>query len=158
MSWQGDFSLVLEPTAKDQAPTAAILDSWVSLYNSTGVDISAGTVDLVMAIGRPANAIDFQSIDGKPVSIIWLLSSPPDKTSSHIHALARISRLMTIDKFRHSLLAAKTGDEVANHFGWFAGFATMDMAASSEWTRKVLGWTPTHPGLLDDIAHAGYCD
>jgi hypothetical protein len=34
----------------------------------------------------------------------------------------------------------------------------MDMAASSERTRKVLGWTPTHPGLLDDIAHAGYCD
>ena len=73
---------------------------------------TAGTADLVMAIGRPAQAIDFQSIDGKPVTIIWLLSSPPDKTSSHIHALARISRLMTIDKFRHSLLAAKTGDEI----------------------------------------------
>ena len=55
-------------------------------------------------------------------------------------------------------VVAKTGDEIADHFGWFAGFATMDMAASSEWTRKVLGWTPTHPGLLDDIAHAGYCD
>lgn len=73
---------------------------------------TAGTADLVMAIGRPATPIDFQSIDGKPVTIIWLLSSPPDKTSSHIHALARISRLMTIDKFRHALIAAKTGDEV----------------------------------------------
>lgn len=47
ISWQGDYSLVLEPTAKDQPPTAATLDSWVSLYNSTGVDIEAGTVDLV---------------------------------------------------------------------------------------------------------------
>jgi hypothetical protein len=47
ISWQGDYSLVLEPTAKDQPPTAAILDSWVSLYNSTGVDIGSGTVDLV---------------------------------------------------------------------------------------------------------------
>ena len=47
ISWQGDYSLVLEPTAKDLPPTAAILDSWVSLYNSTGVDIGAGTVDLV---------------------------------------------------------------------------------------------------------------
>jgi hypothetical protein len=47
ISWQADYSLVLEPTAKDQPPTAAILDSWVSLYNSTGVDIGAGTVDLV---------------------------------------------------------------------------------------------------------------
>ena len=47
ISWQGDYSLVLEPTAKDQPPTAAVLDSWVSLYNNTGVDIGAGTVDLV---------------------------------------------------------------------------------------------------------------
>jgi hypothetical protein len=47
ISWQGDYSLVLEPTAKDQPPTAAILDSWVSLYNSTGVDIDAGALDLV---------------------------------------------------------------------------------------------------------------
>src|SRR6267143_2530249 len=45
LSWQGDYSLVLEPTGKDQPPTSAILDSWVSLYNSTGVDIGAGTVD-----------------------------------------------------------------------------------------------------------------
>ncbi|CAN5562077.1 hypothetical protein BH09PLA1_BH09PLA1_00920 [soil metagenome] len=73
---------------------------------------TAGTADLVMAIGRPAQPIDFKSIDGKPVTIIWLLSSPPDKTSSHIHALARISRLMTIDKFRHALIAAKTGAEI----------------------------------------------
>jgi nucleoside-diphosphate-sugar epimerase len=63
----------------------------------------------------------------------------------------------TIGKGLSLPVVAKTGDEIANHFGWFAGFATMDMAASSEWTRKVLGWTPTHPGLLDDIAHAGYC-
>ncbi len=51
-----------------------------------------------------------------------------------------------------------TGDEVARHFGWFAAFAGMDLSASSEQTRKVLGWIPTQPGLLDDIAHAGYCE
>lgn len=47
ISWQGDYSLVLEPTAKDTPPTAALVDSWVSLYNSTGVDIAGATVDLV---------------------------------------------------------------------------------------------------------------
>lgn len=70
-----------------------------------------GTKDLVMAIGKAATPIDFQSIDGRPVTIIWMLASPPDKTGPHIHALARISRLMTIDKFRHSLMAAKTPQE-----------------------------------------------
>lgn len=71
-----------------------------------------GVSDLVMAIGKCATPIDFQSIDGRPVTLIWLLSSPPDKTGPHIHALARISRLMTIDKFRVALAQAKTPDEV----------------------------------------------
>ena len=71
-----------------------------------------GTDHLVMAIGRPATPIDFQAIDGRPVNLIWLLSSPPDKTGPHIHALARISRLMTIDRFRQALQAAKTAQEI----------------------------------------------
>lgn len=71
-----------------------------------------GTNHLVMAIGKPATPIDFQAIDGRPVNLIWLLSSPPDKTGPHIHALARISRLMTIDKFRQALATATTPQEI----------------------------------------------
>ena len=47
LSWQSDYALVLDPTPKGEAPTAATLDSWVSLYNHTGVDLTLGTVDLV---------------------------------------------------------------------------------------------------------------
>jgi PTS system fructose-specific IIC component len=72
----------------------------------------AGTTDLVMAIGKPAQPIDFQAVDQRPVSVIWMLTSPPDKTGPHIHALARISRLMTIEKFQQALRAAKTSQEV----------------------------------------------
>lgn len=71
-----------------------------------------GTPDLVMAIGKPATPIDFQAIDGRPVSVIWMLTSPPDKTGPHIHALARISRLMTIDKFQQALRVADTSTAV----------------------------------------------
>jgi len=70
-----------------------------------------GTDHLVMAIGRASTPIDFQAIDGRPVTIIWMLASPRDMTGPHIHALARISRLMTIDKFRAALLQAKTPQE-----------------------------------------------
>src|SRR3954447_6065868 len=71
-----------------------------------------GTDHLIMAIGRPKTPIDFQAIDGRPVNLIWLLTSPPDKTGPHIHALARISRLMTIEKFRQALAEAKTSQEI----------------------------------------------
>ena len=73
---------------------------------------SSGTSQLVMAIGKLAAPIDFQAIDGRPVSLIWLLASPPDKTGPHIHALARISRLMTSDKFRQALTQAKSAQEI----------------------------------------------
>lgn len=73
-----------------------------------------GVSHLVMAIGRPAQPIDFQAIDGRPVNLIWLLASPPDQTGPHIHALARISRLMTIDRFRQALAAAQTPQDLYN--------------------------------------------
>ena len=64
---------------------------------------SLGVDHLTMAIGRSAQPIDFQAIDGKPVSIIWLLVSPPDKTGQHITTLAKISKLMMGDQFRAQL-------------------------------------------------------
>lgn len=42
------------------------------------------------------------------------------------------------------------------HFGWFADFAGLDMSASSERTRAILGWQPSGPDLLADIDQPGY--
>jgi mannitol/fructose-specific phosphotransferase system IIA component (Ntr-type) len=61
---------------------------------------TAGASHLTMAIGRCSNPIEFQAIDGRPVSIVWLLVSPPDKSVAHIATLARITKLMMVDKFR----------------------------------------------------------
>jgi fructose-specific phosphotransferase system IIA component len=72
----------------------------------------SATNHLVMAIGKPLAPIDFHSIDGRPVTLIWLLTSPPDQTGPHIHALARISRLMTIEKFRVALGAARSAQDI----------------------------------------------
>ena len=56
---------------------------------------SVGVKGLVMAMGKPARPIDFQSVDGKGVSVIVLLASPLDQTGPHIRELASISRLLT---------------------------------------------------------------
>lgn len=42
-------------------------------------------------------------------------------------------------------------EEAASHFDQFAMFAGMDVPASSERTRRLLGWAPKQPGLLADI-------
>jgi nucleoside-diphosphate-sugar epimerase len=47
-------------------------------------------------------------------------------------------------------------EKAGEHFGWLAHFAGTDMPASSEWTRKVLGWEPTGPGLIEDLTNMKY--
>ncbi len=71
-----------------------------------------GVKQLVMALGRLDKPVDFESIDGKPVSLVWLLSSPIDKTGPHINALARVSKIMAKADVRKELLAAKTARQM----------------------------------------------
>jgi nucleoside-diphosphate-sugar epimerase len=51
---------------------------------------------------------------------------------------------------------SKTGEDAANHFGWFAHFAAIDNPASSERTRAELGWQPKQAGLLADLDRPNY--
>jgi fructose-specific phosphotransferase system IIA component len=68
--------------------------------------------ELVIAIGIAHEPIDFNSIDGKPVTILILLVSPADQTGPHIQALATISRLMLNVEFRQQLEKVTSSDEV----------------------------------------------
>ena len=61
---------------------------------------------LCLAVGRLATPIEYDSIDRKPVKLVVLLVSPPERTSEHIQALGRISRLMTNPAFREQVYAA----------------------------------------------------
>jgi nucleoside-diphosphate-sugar epimerase len=47
-------------------------------------------------------------------------------------------------------------EKAAAHFGWLAMFAGADLVASSEKTRKNLGWNPTGPGMLADLQRMDY--
>lgn len=71
-----------------------------------------GSPKLVMAIGRTVEPIDFGSKDGEPINLIVLVCSPPDQTGPHIQALARIARLILIEKFRSAINQANTAGEI----------------------------------------------
>jgi nucleoside-diphosphate-sugar epimerase len=49
-----------------------------------------------------------------------------------------------------------TPEKVLEYFGLFANLATIDLAASSVWTRQQLGWNPTGPDLLTDLRNMDY--
>jgi len=68
--------------------------------------------ELVMAIGIAHEPIEFESVDGKPVTILFLLVSPADQTGPHIQTLATISRIMMNEEFRQQLEKVTCADEV----------------------------------------------
>jgi nucleoside-diphosphate-sugar epimerase len=53
-------------------------------------------------------------------------------------------------------VVAISPEEAADHFGWLAHFASMDLPASSALTQQRLGWYPTHLGLLADLERGRY--
>ena len=75
-----------------------------------GIAIPHGKMDavgqLVGALGRSVEGIDFESIDGKPTHLIFMLVAPASSTGVHLKALARLSRLFRDADFRQRLLAA----------------------------------------------------
>ncbi len=53
-------------------------------------------------------------------------------------------------------VVSKNAEEAAKHFGWFAHFAAMDIKASSQQTRRQLGWQPEQSDLLLDLDRPRY--
>jgi PTS system nitrogen regulatory IIA component len=58
------------------------------------------------AFGRSRQGVDFQSLDGKPTHLFFVLAAPEDSAGAHLKALARISRLLKDPTFRARLLEA----------------------------------------------------
>ena len=53
-------------------------------------------------------------------------------------------------------LVSVSPEDAGEHFAWLAGFLGADSPASSTLTRELLGWHPTHPGLIDDLDKGHY--
>ena len=53
-------------------------------------------------------------------------------------------------------MASVAPEDAAGHFGWLAGFVGLDAPTSSALTRELVGWQPTHPGVLEDLDQGHY--
>ncbi len=71
---------------------------------------------LALAIGKPARPMEFGSIDKKPVQLIVLLLSRPEKKDEHIQALGKISKIMSSPQFRIHAYNATTPAELYDLF------------------------------------------
>jgi PTS system nitrogen regulatory IIA component len=80
-----------------------------------GVAIPHGSIDrlerTVGAVLLCPKPIDFDAIDGAPVSILFAVIGPRRATGEHLKTLAKVSKLLRDDGFRHRLVAAASGRE-----------------------------------------------
>lgn len=77
-----------------------------------GIAIPHGKLDvaphMIGAIGRSPAGLEFDSIDGKPTHLVFLLVAPTSSAGTHLKALARLSRLFRDALFRQRLIEAPT--------------------------------------------------
>ena len=71
-----------------------------------------GVSKIIGAFGRHLSGVDFDSLDGGPSQLFFVLVAPEDSASLHLKALARVSRLLKESSFRDHLIAARDADEL----------------------------------------------
>lgn len=67
---------------------------------------------LSAAFGLSKQGVEFESLDGEPAHIFFLLIAPEESAGPHLKALARISRLLKDKYLRDSLIRAQTKEDI----------------------------------------------
>jgi nitrogen PTS system EIIA component len=68
--------------------------------------------EIVVAFGRSKKGVDFDSLDGKPVHIFFLLLAPENSVGQHLKALARISKMLKTANFRQKLIETESKSDL----------------------------------------------
>ena len=97
----------------DRATLARVLierEQLASTAIGEGVAIPHGKLasvgEIVACLGRAPAGVDFDSMDGQPTYLFFVLVAPESSTGAHLKALARISRVFKDPEFRRRLLDA----------------------------------------------------
>jgi PTS system nitrogen regulatory IIA component len=68
--------------------------------------------NLMIAFGLSRKGVDFESLDGEPARIFFLLLTPENSTGLHLKMLARISRILKNEPFKERLMASDGADQI----------------------------------------------
>ena len=103
----------------DRAVLAKVLierEALASTAIGEGVAIPHGKLgavgEIVACLGRAVKGVEFDSMDGQPTFLFFVLVAPESSTGAHLKALARISRVFKDPEFRRRLLAAPDGESM----------------------------------------------
>jgi len=71
-----------------------------------------GLSQIVASVGRSTSGIDFSSLDGQPVHIVFLIISPADQPDEHLRAMDLVFRHLQQERFRKFLRQMDTAERI----------------------------------------------
>ena len=103
-----DFNAVLEAVKEREDKQSTGLEQGIAVPHGKTAAVSS----LKLAIGIAPQGVDFDSMDGKPSKLFFLLLAPPNQSGPHVQALAEIAKLARSQMFCKALVNAANAGEV----------------------------------------------
>jgi len=103
-----DFDAVLEAVHEREDKQSTGLEQGIAVPHCK----TAAVTRMKLAIGVAPQGVDFDSMDGKPSKLFFLLVAPPDQSGPHVQALAEIAKLARSQAFCRTLVNAENAQEV----------------------------------------------
>ncbi|HZT60323.1 MAG TPA: hypothetical protein VFA21_17090 [Pyrinomonadaceae bacterium] len=136
LSWQNDYSIVLDAAGEGEPPASAALDSWVTLNNNTGADLRAGTVDLIAGevalltadgatLDRAELGANAMQRDDERREVVAVVPASADASGLSVFSRFRLGREVALDSnvpqsrlplFQHQRLAVTQRNVFENEY------------------------------------------
>ncbi|HNS19133.1 MAG TPA: PTS sugar transporter subunit IIA [Sedimentisphaerales bacterium] len=104
----GDYDAVLAAVQEREYKQSTGLEQGIAVPHGKTPAVSS----LQLAIGIAPQGIDFNSLDGQPTKLFFLLVGSPDQSGPHVQALADVARLARSKAFCRAVVAAENAQEI----------------------------------------------
>jgi fructose-specific phosphotransferase system IIA component len=107
-----DPDKIFDSVMKRESLGSTGLENGIAVPHAKTIDVG----NLLLGIGIAPQGVDFQSFDGKPSKLFFMLLAPPDKAGPHIEALSEIAKITKSQAFCRMLIKAESAKEVVEIF------------------------------------------
>jgi len=103
-----DADIIFEAVMNREREGSTGLEKGVAIPHAK----SDAVKSLSIVVGVSRDGIDFESQDGKPSHLLFLMVAPTSESGPHVQAIAKIVKMIKLDKFRKKLIEAKKPEDV----------------------------------------------
>lgn len=107
-----DAVLFKEMILKREGESSTGIGGGIAMPHAKTTAVNEPTV----VFAKSAQGVDFESLDGEPARIFFMIAAPEGAGTMHLRTLAALSRLLIDSEFIEKLMATKTPDEVTELF------------------------------------------